>query len=701
MMNRYRRGKIGPSAALIAAMVAIVLLAACGSGSGGGTKPPVVGGITVYPGSATISQNATAQFTAYSGPAIVSATWSVLSGTGTISSSGLFTAPGTSETDTIQAVSGSNASPAITINVLATQPVAVTPAAVAVPAGASQQFTTAAGCASTTWSVTASALANPGTVTNGATSCGLYTAPLSPPRGGTVTITAMSGGSSGTSTVTILFSNASLNSLVNPGNPQPYAIAYSGHSGAAFFSIAGSFIADGSGNITSGTEDVNSGASGGSANTPIQASTYTVGPDGRTTANITTAMGTGVVWQFALISNQHALMIRLDGNATGSGTIDQQNPIDFNSPFPLGNYAFGLSGMDAHSHATGVAGTLFANGNDTFPLGNGVLDLNDPGSSSNPANVTDDNVQGGFVSADSATGRGTLTLGCPSFDSTFGTDAVGSGTLTFVFYIVDATHVKVVEADSLALLSGDFYSAPAVTANMTGTQAFFVSGSDTGGHPYGMGGAFVSTSTGVLDLNDNGSLTSPTTNNGVETPNVTSATPSLDTTTGRIDLTLSLNNSSSQFEFAAYLFNYTAANGLQSSGAVLLEIDTRVGVGTGRSYTQTSSTTTQGSFALGLAGVQLAGGGPQDMEGQFSTESSGAVSGTVDINTNGSLVAGESLTAGSSIATVGLNGRGNPLTLAGKVETNKLSYFVIDGNTGLLVEMDGNQVLTGTMALQF
>src|SRR5580704_11802761 len=188
MMNRYRRGKIGPSAALIAAMVAIVLLGACGSGSGGGTKPPVVGGITVYPGSATISQNATAQFTAYSGPAIVSATWS-----------GLFTAPGTSETDTIQAVSGSNASPAITINVLATQPVAVTPAAVAVPAGATQQFTTTAGCASTTWSVTASALANPGTITNGATNCGLYTAPLSPPRSGAVTVTAMSGGSSGTS----------------------------------------------------------------------------------------------------------------------------------------------------------------------------------------------------------------------------------------------------------------------------------------------------------------------------------------------------------------------------------------------------------------------------------------------------------------------------------------------------------------------
>src|ERR1700722_17802268 len=172
--------KFGVAAVLAANSIGVLLLSACSSGNGGGrSKPPVVGGITVYPGSANISENSTAQFTAYTGATIVSPTWNVLSGTGTISSGGLFTAPGSEETDTIQAVSGSNASPPITINVVATQPVAVSPGAIAVPAGATQQFTSATSCASTTWSVVAAGTASSGTITNGAASCGLYTAPLS------------------------------------------------------------------------------------------------------------------------------------------------------------------------------------------------------------------------------------------------------------------------------------------------------------------------------------------------------------------------------------------------------------------------------------------------------------------------------------------------------------------------------------------
>src|ERR1700729_3687637 len=192
--------KFGVAAVLAANIIGVLLLSACSSGNGGGgSKPPVVGGITVYPGSANISENSTAQFTAYTGATVVSPTWNVLSGTGTISSSGLFTAPNSQETDTIQAVSGSNASVPITINVVASsRPVVVNPAA-----GATLQFTTAAGCAGTIWQVNLNGTSgNPGSITNGAT-CGLYTAPLSPPASGTVTISAFSGGSSGTSTVTI------------------------------------------------------------------------------------------------------------------------------------------------------------------------------------------------------------------------------------------------------------------------------------------------------------------------------------------------------------------------------------------------------------------------------------------------------------------------------------------------------------------
>jgi len=690
------REKLTTFSILAAAMAAALLLTACGSSSGG-TKPPAVGGITVYPGTATVSENSTAQFTAYSGAAVVSATWNVLSGTGTISSSGLFSAPGSTETDTIQAVSGSNASPPITINVVATQPVAVSPAAVAVPAGATQQFTSPAGCASTTWSVTSNLSANPGMITNGGAGCGLYTAPLSPPPAGTVTITAMSAGNSGTSTVTILFSNASLNSLAN-ANRQPYAIAYSAHDKSSFLSVAGSFAADGNGNITGGTEDINTSGSTGPTSTSISPSTYTVGPDGRTTANITTGQGSGIVWQFVLTSSQHALMIQFDKSASGSGTIDQQDPSQFSGAFPLGSYAFGLSGVDGKGHRTGVAGRVFANGNDTFPLGDGVLDVNDSGASTMPTNVTDSALEGGFTTPDPVTGRGTLTLKCPAFASVLGATSGIAGTLNFVYYVIDDTHLKVVESDSIAVLGGEFYGAPATTINMSGNQAFVVAGSDSSGHPYAMGGAFASSGNGVFDLNDNGTLTSPATGVG----NISSASTSVDGNTGRISLSINLTGGK-DYQFAAYLFNYTAASGLPSTGAFLLETDSNVAVGTGVAYTQTGTAAPQGSFALNLTGLSLNGGGEQDLDGQVNSGSAGAVTGSVDINdvASGNLVSGSPLTSASAMATVGIDGRGNPLTLANEFETNTLSYYVVDTNTILLVEMDSSHVMTGSLALQF
>lgn len=703
-------GKFGRFPVSSVAILGALLLSACGSNSGGtpgGGGKPTVGGLAVYPGSATIpvtvadGQPSIAQFTAYMGSAVTSATWSVLSGTGTITSGGVFTAPGSVETDTIQAVSGTNASAPITINVVASSRiVVVSPAAAAVPAGATLQFTTAAGCAGTIWQVNLNGNSgNPGSVSNGP-SCGLYTAPLTPPASGTVTITASSGGSSGTATVTILFSNASLNSLVNQANPRPYAFSYLGDDGSGFLSVAGTFVADGNGNITGGTEDINSGFAAPTMSTFSAGSTYTVGPDGRTTANLNVGGSTNVL-QFALISNQHALMIRFDSTATGSGTIDMQDPTQFGTPFSLGAYAFGLSGLDKNGVHLGMAGRVVANNESTFPLNNGIVDLNDGGTSS-----TDTQLQGGFSVADPATGRGILSLNCPTFDSDFGANGGGTaGTLTFVYYIVDATHIKVLEGDANTLLVGDFYGAPASTVNMIGSQVFVVSGSDNNGSPYGMGGAFQTASTGVLDINDDGNLTSPTTNSSnITTPNITSTTVSLpNTNTGRITLSITLTSTKS-FEFAVYLFNYIAADGSPSAGAVLLETDTNIGVGTGVAYTQAGATTPQGSFALNLTGTELSSSGEQDVEGQVSTGTGGSVAGTLDINNianNGKVVSGQPLTSASTIATSGLNGRGNPLILAGSFQTNTLSYYVIDDDTALILEMDSSRVMTGKIARQF
>lgn len=701
--------RFGRCSIFIAVIAGGLVLSACGSnsggGGGGGTKP-TVGGLAVFPGSATIpesvagGQPSIAQFTAYSGPTVASATWSVLSGTGTITASGVFTAPSAPETDTIQAVSGTNASAPVTINVVASQPVAVSPAAAAVPAGGTLQFTTAAGCAATIWQVNLNGnTGNPGSITNGPT-CGTYTAPLSPPASGTVTISASSGGNSGTATVTILFSNASLNSLVNQANPRPYAFSYVGDDKAGFLSVAGTFVADGNGNITGGTEDINSGFAAPTMSTFAAGSTYTVGPDGRTSASLNVGGATDVL-QFALTSNQHALVIRFDTIATGSGTIDMQDPTQFGTPFSLGAYTFIVSGLDKDGSHLGMVGRLVANNENTFPLNNGILDLNDAGTS-----VTDLQVQGGFGPADLATGRGTLTLDCPTFDTNFGNNGgVSSGKLTFVYYIVDATHLKVLEGGTATLFAGDFYGAATATTNMTGSQVFVVKGSDKSGSPYGMGGAFLTGGSGVLDLNDNGSLTSPiTSSTNITTPNITSVNASLpDTNSGRIGLGLTLTNSKS-FSFAAYLFNYIAADGSPSTGAVLLETDTNVGVGTGLAYSQTGATTPQGSFALNLAGVELASAGEQDIEGQINSGNAGSVTGTLDINNianSGKVISGQPLASVSTMPAVGLNGRGIPLILVEPFQTNNLSYYVIDDNTALLLEMDSSRVMTGMIARQF
>src|SRR3954451_24338306 len=61
------------------------------------------------------------------------------------------------------------------------------------------------------------------------------------------------------------FNNASLNG--------PFAFSYTGSDGAGFLAVAGSFKADGSGHITSGMQDVNSGF-GVFTNSPVTG-TYT------------------------------------------------------------------------------------------------------------------------------------------------------------------------------------------------------------------------------------------------------------------------------------------------------------------------------------------------------------------------------------------------------------------------------------------
>lgn len=192
------RKKIGLIALVAAAMASSMALTACGGGGGG--KPPTTNDLVIAPGAASIPVSQSGQFTAFLAGVGQSATWTASGGT--IDNTGLFMAPSAPGSVTITATAGSNSGTS-TVQVVAAQPVAVSPAALTVPAGATQTFT-ATPAAGVTWSVAGlpggdcvSPPFNSTTQCHGTISAaGVYVAPLSPPSGQTVTITATSGANS-------------------------------------------------------------------------------------------------------------------------------------------------------------------------------------------------------------------------------------------------------------------------------------------------------------------------------------------------------------------------------------------------------------------------------------------------------------------------------------------------------------------------
>ncbi len=155
--------------------------------------PPVV--ITVAPSTASIYGGQTQQFTSSStNPTSTTATWTLNSGApGSISSSGLYTAPATVTTQTtvtVTATSQANTAASATATITLYPPVtiAVAPATVSLYGGQTQQFTansTNPASTTATWTLNSGA---PGTIS----SSGLYTAPATVSTLTTVTVTATS-----------------------------------------------------------------------------------------------------------------------------------------------------------------------------------------------------------------------------------------------------------------------------------------------------------------------------------------------------------------------------------------------------------------------------------------------------------------------------------------------------------------------------
>lgn len=716
------------------AAAGLVGLQACGSGAGSTTNATVKS-VTLTIASASVpintSTNVTAQVNTSSNTVITSTavTWKVNGVTGgnstvgTIVPSttnlqvGIYTAPAvvpdqnngqvnitatapqdpSNSTDTTVVTSNT-----VVATITAGQGLLVNPAGQSVPAGGSFQFSATLNSVpdpNAKWTVMSKNGGDVGTIDMDS---GLYTAPLAPPPGQMVTITAKDGLITATAVATIVYSDASLKG--------PFAFAYSGGTGANFVAVAGSFVADGQGGITSGVEDIENFSTGISTQVPIQNGSYLVGLDGRTQVSLNTGGQAGSTLQFALMSTQHALMIRFDRNAVASGTVDQQdlNALTNSDSVISGPYVFGVAGEDLNKNTMGAAGKFNASGTGTIPATNAIFDVNDGGTVTTPTSVPTSSVSltglYGFDAAFPGTGRGTVTLTLTTHTSTNNSNAQQQ--LKFAFYVVDSTHLRLVEIDHNALLAGDVFGAPAgnsftAASLAAGNYALTSSGSSSMG-AYAAGGVFASDGAGnvtggALDTNNAGTVGATTT--------IGSCAYSVDATTGRVDLKLfngagacpgGANASTSEFSM------YQTTQG----SAVILEIDANA-ITSGLAYQQAaSSAALTGSFATSIAGQgtaqNIAGAIPQDAVGQLALAGTAVTSGTIDINNFNAVFRGDPVSTTSTIAAPDTNGRAAAtLKATNPTVTFTLMYYVIDANRALMVDLDKTRVGTGVIARQF
>jgi hypothetical protein len=288
----------------------------------------------------------------------------------------------------------------------------------------------------------------------------------------------------------------------------PYAFSFNGYNNGSPVFMAGSFISDGHGNITSGVLDMNS-ASGGPQQQVSVTGTYSIQANGLGTMTLLTSQGT-LVFSVA-ISNKGITGTARNGNliqrdpanpaSYGSGVIVVQNSLNFNLAALHGNYALGYFGVDPSLKRFAGAGAyvMDSNGN----LSNGAGDVDDNGVA---ASTT---FTGTFSAVNTQTGRGTATLTI-------------NGNLThYAFYVGSSVQILMVATDAIGSPANltvwsiaQQHSSAFSDSSLNGVGVVEVTGSDVvGGNPVSEAEAGLLTTDGQgngsvsLDQNDGGTLT--------------------------------------------------------------------------------------------------------------------------------------------------------------------------------------------------
>ena len=420
-----------------------------------------------------------------------------------------------------------------------------------------------------------------------------------------------------------------------------YAFVTNGEvfSGGATGSLSrtGSFIANGSGQIMGGIEDVVESSSGQILQTlgvTITGGTYTINANGTGNINLNaTANGvpSTITFGITLTSASGGLLIdetfptAQSGNqeSTGSGNFFLQNEADCSNPTGSvsGNYIFDFSGVDSAGNPESLVGQFAVSGG---VITTGITDTNDGGALASGAIGTgsfgtDPQIAAGANSC----GRGLATIG-------------GS---TYEYYVVDATRIRLISINTGAMLTGDAFvqtnTIPASASALNSNFAYLVAGTDTSGNGFfitrtGRFSTNGSTVTNALvDTNDGGNEGGKFSQTSVASP---ASTVTYDPTTGRGTVTFKDPNLAIPFSFVFYLSSATQGviqDTTQLNGLAADVADGSFDAQIGNPFSGSNIT---GTYAMNWTGLsqQVQGPDEEDLVGQATISSLG-ISGTADI----------------------------------------------------------------------
>lgn len=430
--------------------------------------------------------------------------------------------------------------------------------------------------------------------------------------------------------------------------------------GGPDYQFAGVVVLDGAGGISSGEQtvnffDPNTGTLVSKSDSILAIpSSYFVGNDGRGTIILTTGDtdvgGNGIeTFAFVLLSSSQALISQMDlGSAATGASATGTMSLQTSTAAPTGGYAFAVSGTDLVKNLPVAFG--------------GVFNIDSPNTISGKGSVVDEvlskkvNVAAGTVSgtltAPDSFGAVTLHLAAP-----FGS-ANKSIPLQFTGYIVDGSHIALIETDTTDSSSRPFGSTAGIAIGQgTATGTFTGNASLSGAYVFGVLGVDLSnsntlpatlTSVGVFNADGSGNLSNGftdtflqlntaqgTINNpqtGAQISAAFDGTYSVDSSgTGRATLTFSGFNPNPNHGYQPTIFFYLTGNG---SPPLVLQAGDKfyLSLGTGIAYPQTGPLNFNGDYGFSFTQQN---GSENDGSAEMNANSGTAppfLSGVADVN---------------------------------------------------------------------